>query len=357
MCWLLLGCILTMSLLVVAEFVLLLPLDFPALLRRDASRRTGSSVWTSGYNGAQDLTAIGRAAVPCASSHTYDGCNVPKFIPPSDLEMPPGMRQQSTVSWLHHQADAGGISCCAISDTYAFIYIKLAKSASSTVLVSFLRPAICPLRAGEEPAIAHYYTNDTAFSPACTARQFEPTDSDCMHCHTIPRWKWLHYFVFTVVRNPIMRALSSYHYCKKPEAGVPFSQWCVNPFAGGGVCGSMAGEPDVHLAAQTPWFCGSRGGCIVDYVAHVESLSGDMDAVVTQINKGRTPGVPEMPLFTATSHAINVRNTLREAEVSLFAHPDNQHCMEALHLWYASDVELLGYPLNSTIGKAGIEVS
>jgi hypothetical protein len=73
-----------------------------------------------------------------------------------------------------------------VCDEFRFIYVRIGKTGSTTMTRSYL--------AGVSEMVG---------GPA----RFEV---DCMR---IPRYKFLHYFVFTVVRNPWDRALSQFLAC------------------------------------------------------------------------------------------------------------------------------------------------
>lgn len=238
--------------------------------------------------------------------HTGASCNVLKDVPPSDMDMPPDWKPRPpsagrSTGWKTQH------SCCAFSDAYRFIYMKHAKNAGSSVLPAFLRPSICPVGDGEPRTVPlGYDTPETRFGANCTAQHIAPLDSDCFPCHDIERWKWMSYYVFSVVRHPLTRAVSSYTYCRKQAAGVPFGQWCVNPDAGGGICGADSpGRPNAHWAPQTPAMCTRDGRCIVDFIARSEHLDRDMDAVVASINALRNASYPPLPPFSARRVVFN----------------------------------------------------
>jgi hypothetical protein len=184
---------------------------------------------------------------------------------------------------------------------------------------------------------------NVAYSPSCNASTFQPIGNDCYPCTRIPRHKWLSYYVFSAVRNPISRALSSYLYCGKQSSGMPFNEWCRNPYAGGGTCG-VQDMADMHLAAQSPWLCNRMGSCIVDYVAHVENINAEMDIIVSQINRGRqSASMPALPPFSS-SVLLNARNAVSSVEAQQMLDADeNKHCANDLRTWFKEDLDILGY--------------
>lgn len=278
---------------------------------------------------------------PCANALFGNAtCNVKKYIPALDEEMPAGWLLSSSL-----RPDAGnpdlhwhnqGFACCAISDAYRFIYVKVAKTASSTILVGYLRPTLCPVEKGAPPMAGFFKEKHARYNSNCSATRFLPLESDCFPCIHIPRWKWLHYFVFTSVRNPIDRAISSYLYCK---GEAPFSKWCVNPDVGpGGFCREGPG-PNIHWGHQYPYMCTSGGQCIVDFVLRMENLEEDLNLITASINAVRDKHEPPLPPFVQAL-SLNHKGTDR----SILQLPGNSHCKRALQLWYEEDFTLLGYP-------------
>lgn len=286
------------------------------------------------------------ARVPCPRAFPKEAqCNVAKRIPVAFQDMPLARLDR----WVGELPPGG---CCAFSDAYRFIFVRTGKAASTTVFSAFLRPAICPLTGpGDAGLVA---VNDNAgrqyrFGANCTSHLFTPLDSDCTPCGDLPRWKWLSYFVFSTARNPFSRAASSYLFCAKDATAVPFAEFCVNPDAAHG-CTWLPGMepaaehvPNAHWGVQSSGFCGAAS-CNVDFVARVESISADMDAVVASINAMRLSGLPPLPPFSARAPKANNHAALAQpAAVSLFDLPENAHCVSAIASWYAEDFRLLGY--------------
>jgi hypothetical protein len=186
-------------------------------------------------------------------------------------------------------------------------------------------------------------------------------------CADIPRWKWLHYYVFSTVRHPLSRAVSSFFYCNKSMTH-SFAEFCVNPDAGNWcsrardivesanelspppglpvwAAGDAQDKPDVHWTAQTMQLCGAYG-CLPDFFARTESLSADLDSVVASINALRRPEMPPLPRFSDNpvqqGHTAKWVAAYVDAD-TMYAAPENAHCRAAVLAWYADDYERLGY--------------
>jgi hypothetical protein len=317
-------------------------------------------------------TSPGRDSVvfpprPCGSGRPAGAvCNVVKRIPALDEAMPLAWQPQPALPYVgeNHLMDTWrpySFGCCVVSDAYRFIYVKIAKAAGSTIVAGFLRPAACPVVPPDVGRFVFFDSPSERFSSNCTSYAFEQRDTDCGTCHQIPRWKWLHYFVFASVRHPMARAVSSYSYCGKGARGVPFASWCLNPDTGVGVdCGQTARKPDVHWAAQAPQLCAGGRRCIVDYLVRVENLTAELDDVVTSINAGRDPMFPPLPPYSSINAAVNRQDPATAADrAGLLDAPANAHCRSALAAWYADDFALLGYdpawppPGSSSVNSTG----
>lgn len=285
--------------------------------------------------------------VPCPEPLSRAAhCNAVKVIPASSKDLPPSFVNNLSPLWDATTAtDVGG--CCAFSDAYRFIYVRIPKSASTTLLSGFLRPAVCPPDESgfREPG----YMPHNRYSANCTPDKFVPTwepggFTDCAPCASIPRWKWLRYFVFTAVRDPLTRAVSSWAFCKN-ASGATFAEFCINPDKGVWCSGKgphLNDAPDVHWMAQTANFCGVRG-CIVDFVARAETLAADLDVVVESINSHRLLEYPPLPLFSAMKVRREHGRKTNVSAQDLYSLPENSHCKSAVKSWYAEDFEILRY--------------
>jgi hypothetical protein len=186
-------------------------------------------------------------------------------------------------------------------------------------------------------------------------------------CADIPRWKWLHYYVFSTARHPLTRAVSSYFYCNETLTQ-SFAEFCVNPDAGnwcsrskavkesadepeplqeppGWASGDVVDNPDMHWQAQTMQICGVNG-CMCDFLVRTENFSADFDIAVTSINALRRPDMPPLPRFSDKPLLRNPTAKRVAAYVdadTMYAAPENAHCRAAVLAWYADDYERLGY--------------
>ena len=287
--------------------------------------------------------------VPCeAPLPSAAQCNVAKRIPVSAADMPRAGAQR----WGAGDLPPGG--CCAMSDAYRFIFVRTPKAGSTTVFSAFLRPAVCPPpppSAGDAGVVTASRDNAGGryrFSASCTPELFSPLDSDCLPCSDIPRWKWLHYFVFSTVREPFSRAVSSYFFCAGANSTATFAEFCVNPDALR-QCAWLAPQPQPaatplpngHWVAQAAGICHAQG-CVVDFVVRADRFAQDMDSVVASINANRRAAVPPLPLFSSSTVGVSHRSSHPPA-AAIYSQPDNAHCVKAVAAWYAADFVTFGF--------------
>jgi hypothetical protein len=115
----------------------------------------------------------------------------------STSQLPPLMRKedaQRVPGYISHSYGQGGkhwlmrgTSSCWVSDEFRFIYVRLGKTGSSTLTQGYMEELHAATHGGE--------------------RRFQ------VDCPRIPRYKWVHYWVWATVRNPWDRALSQFLDC------------------------------------------------------------------------------------------------------------------------------------------------
>jgi len=178
-----------------------------------------------------------------------------------------------------------------VSDRYRFIYIRLPKASSSSV-VRALRRMLCP--------------NVHACPPDLLEQR---------SLSEVSAEKWAAYIVFTAVRNPFTRAASAYsfltarHLFNKLGTGndaprgkpcaVPFSEFAASSHALSHrrVCavpphccafvedtGWVEHFVDLHISDQAHAVFDAAGRNAVDFIARTEHLVADMAEVVRIIN-------------------------------------------------------------------------
>jgi hypothetical protein len=87
---------------------------------------------------------------------------------------------------------------------YKFVYLRHPKSASSSIMTYF---GVCPADSSSSSSPAGEEKQPLGRGAAC----LEPLAAQGLSPEEIHRL-WQEYFVFTVVRNPYQRMLSSYKY-------------------------------------------------------------------------------------------------------------------------------------------------
>ncbi|GAB4814794.1 hypothetical protein N2152v2_001840 [Parachlorella kessleri] len=189
-----------------------------------------------------------------------------------------------------------------VSHRYKFIYVRHPKTASISILKYFTecnptdRPRLTP-------------------GPACMSQL--PADLPAAEVARLFR----DYFVFTVVRNPLQRALSSYKFLvgrmvgsggAACRAGMSWDAYCADPLSLGAICHTTpacCAFPSgffwhhtldqarcMVTAAAAPGGREGEGGAevgwAVDYIARVEHLEEDLEEVFAEIDRRRPPHLP-----------------------------------------------------------------
>lgn len=238
----------------------------------------------------------------------------------------------------------------AISDTYRFVYLKLPKTAGTTVHYGYFHSVMCPLRPGDHK-VRHYFdkAQTAPIRSNCSDEILFPSlDKGIMppSLFSVPAEKLQHYFVFTIVRNPWDRAVSAYEYCSLDMLG-SFSEFARSPRTFGHSCTkNKTGTdkptyPNYHWHPQVPELCDVTGtNCLVDYVVDMGNLNPMMDEVIDIINERRNKSLPALPRFSDVAMDLN-----RNGNFTDYARYYRQcpECIGWIQEFYAEDVTLLGY--------------
>ena len=197
--------------------------------------------------------------------------------------------------------------------------------------------------------------------------------------------KFRDYFVFTVIRNPFDRAVSSYEYilslrnrlwdplegdlaahCPPPA----FQEFCQRPYVLAlqdlsSKCFShkqtvrarqpMGARHDfVHVEPMSNCLLSSTGKPAFDYAIRMEKLSEDFEDMRLQhmnTPERRKNGVPDLPKLDI---AWARKPVVSDDEVSMNRHMSpymecalrRGECVSSVANYYAKDLELFGYPAN-----------
>lgn len=239
------------------------------------------------------------------------------------------------------------------SDAYRFAFIKLHKAAGTTVHYGYLHTVLCPVRDGDE-RIHHYFTQarNAPIRANCSEELLFPSLDNARTPPPVDRRKHLarlqHYFVFTVVRNPWERAVSSYEYCGLQKVG-EFLKFAQSPLTFGSTCTAnktavLAGVPEehnIHWGTQADELCDATGtNCLVDYVVDSSRLSEMMEEVVNVINERRDKRYPPLPKFSDVAMDLN-RNDKTDDYGKYYR--DCEDCARLIRQHYIEDVTLFGY--------------
>ncbi|GAB4814791.1 hypothetical protein N2152v2_001837 [Parachlorella kessleri] len=215
-----------------------------------------------------------------------------------------------------------------VNHRYKFIYLRHPKSASSSIMTFFsvcaapTEPQAAAGAAAAQTATGSSAGNASASSEAAAvsskgqeqqglgAACLEPLAAQQLSVDEIHRI-WREYFVFTVVRNPYQRMLSSYKYLLRKTRAmeecrmVRWDDYCQDPLALGRMCQENpsccplpAGFYWHHVIDQGRCLETEEGGWAVDYVATVEKFDEDMEDIIMQINGRRAEGLPPLSEVT-----------------------------------------------------------
>lgn len=133
------------------------------------------------------------------------------------------------------------------------------------------------------------------------------------------------YLVFSIARNPTVRARSMFLYCNKigKLGSDDFINFLLNPQDreswGGGGCSAD------HIYPQVPtWFLDPERQKLptVDIIGHTENLKDSLETIVAMINRARSPQLPPLPtvssLLLHTNSLGDANKVQREHQNSLW---------------------------------------
>jgi len=197
-----------------------------------------------------------------------------------------------------------------IDHNYTSIFVRLTKTAGTTITKS--------LGYKENPAVC------TSWPQGCYADC--QGDGPCFrYMNDIAELKkyWDSYFVFTVVRNPFTRAISSFNHINtfshQPKCNETFktfaqapSKYAAKCLLEKDCCKKSYGWVLEHLELQSPCIIAHKDDhkkkykLAVDYVAHLESIDQDFPDIIRQMNARRVEGAEYInpPLSNETLHLM-----------------------------------------------------
>eukprot|EP00494_Astrolonche_serrata_P034008 UN34277 len=145
--------------------------------------------------------------------------------------------------------------CITISHKYKFIYVQYPKTAGSNT-IRILKQELCHKFTFGEP---YCKTEECSCDDLDVLDHGQP-DNFCVQLEDFPdQQTWEDYFVFTMVREPIERAVSAFNYC---EVDIDPSVWCAHSSAIALPCGKCSAQ---HCAPFMDTLIIGDNKIIVDY--------------------------------------------------------------------------------------------
>lgn len=237
-----------------------------------------------------------------------------------------------------------------ISDKYRFVYLKLPKTAGTTVHYGYFHSVLCPMRPGDKK-VKHYFdkAREAPIRANCSDDILFPSlDKGVMPpgISQVRGEKLIHYFVFTIVRNPWARAVSAYEYCTLDMLG-SFREFARRPQTFGPSCTldkvdkNKPTYPNYHWHPLVPELCDPSGtNCLVDYVVDLDNLNPMMDEVISIINDRRDKSLPPLPKFSDVALDLN-RNKNQDKYARYYK--ECPECVDWIREFYEEDITMLGY--------------
>lgn len=239
------------------------------------------------------------------------------------------------------------------SDLFKFCYIKQAKSASTTMSKSIL-PDLCTAEAAEAAAaievMGSLQTAPSSPSSPSTQRRKPPKrtalgcppvfDGGC-HPNAHEMLQRPDYFIFSIVRNPISRARSSYYYLRdhrRGEAYPPLDAFCNAPT-------SLQGKHEGSVAHWQPQFqhlISANGTMLPDYVGKVEDLQTSVANIVKGINANldrQNSNAPRLRISNVRLDAHDNPTQSHDDRVDVFS----CECTMKLSSYFWADFDMLQY--------------
>eukprot|EP00049_Salpingoeca_infusionum_P023997 m.14486 g.14486 ORF g.14486 m.14486 type:complete len:315 (+) comp6326_c0_seq1:535-1479(+) len=224
-----------------------------------------------------------------------------------------------------HWAD----NCVICSEFYQFCYLKMAKSASTTMVNSILPALLCTPEAN---------------ASQITAAGCPPVFSSQCAQNTHKLYLRDDFYVFTIVRDPMIRARSSYYYLRDHTHAEDFptlDQFCENPAV---LHGKHEGSA-THWEPQFHHLISSDNTMLPDYVGKVENLAQSLHDIVHGINAN---------LDRVGSHSSRLK--LENIRADSHSNPTKHHsdtidvlpcqCVFSLSKYFWADLDMLRYPLS-----------
>jgi len=153
----------------------------------------------------------------------------------------------------------------------------------------------------------------------------------------LKRAKQKNYFIFTFLRNPYLRSVSSYYYTKLKAKGnaklKSFREWIIAPE------GLLS---PIHWSSQLGCLVKSGLYSDINYIGATETLDTDMNAIIKILNQRivlQQSKLPLLPPYNVPKNETNPTNHPNVCEMDC----GNLPCAEIIQQTYPIDTSLLPY--------------
>ncbi|EFN53714.1 hypothetical protein CHLNCDRAFT_136556 [Chlorella variabilis] len=235
---------------------------------------------------------------------------------------------------------------------YRILYVRNFKTAGTSITVTL----------GQKELHMYCKANPANCAAKCRNKQV------CLENiidQAVLRKLFAEYTVFSFVRNPWARALSSWHHVHKhglhPPCQDPFTKFAQLPSAYGAKClGDRScckrrfGWLLEHLEPQSTCLFDDRGRPSVDFLGRVENLDEDMQELVKLVNSRLGEGVEPLRVGSLPRWQLALPDMKdRQDELWRYYAELYYNTLQDIRSYFHADFDLLQFPGRDMVGRGG----